>query len=627
MEKPIIMVVEDETIVSRGIQQALGNMGYETPAAARTGEQAVSRALAEMPDLVLMDITLKGEMDGIEAARQIRAASDIPIIFLTAYADDEKIERAKFVEPFGYIIKPFDERELKVALETGLHKAKMERRLKESEAKYRLIVENQNDLVVKFDTLGRLLFVSPTYCKTFGRMESELIGEKFMPLIHQEDWERVTESIRSLKTPPHTSHHEARAMTVAGWRWFGWSLRAILDKASAIGEVISVGRDITERKALEKQLRQAQKMEAIGTLAGGIAHDFNNILSSILGFTELSLDQVSKDSELYDNLQEVLISGKRARDLVRQILDFSRPGDRKENPIDMETLLQEAKGLLRATIPTTIRMESTIREEGCVIEGDAGQIHRVILNLATNAAQAMEEEGGQLEMILEKTECHIPEGEIPPGKYVRLTVKDTGHGIAPEVMDRIFDPYFTTREVGKGTGMGLAMVHGIVKSNGGYITVESREGEGTAFRVYLPLSKETESHVEPFKNNALPGGDEQILVVDDEPQIVNFQKQALERLGYRVKAETDSMAALETFGSAPGTFDAVVTDMTMPQMTGDKLARELRKIRPDIPIILCTGYSDKISKKKAKEMGINAFLMKPVGTVDLTGTLRRILDN
>jgi len=628
MGKPLIMVVEDETIVSRGIQLALGNLGYETSPAARTGEQAVSRALAEKPDLVLMDISLKGEMDGIEAAQQIRAASDIPIIFLTAYADDEKIERSKRSDPFGYIIKPFDERELKVALETGLHKARMEQRLKESEAKYRLIVENQNDLVVKFDPEGHLLFVTPSYCETFGRKESELIGEKFMPLIHEDDRKRVAESLARLKNPPHTTYHEERAMTVKGWRWFGWSIRAIFDEQSAIVENISVGRDVTDMKQLEERLRQAQKMEAIGTLAGGIAHDFNNILSSILGFTELSLDEVKKGSNLHDNLNEVFIAGKRARDLVRQILTFSRQSDQKTAPIDVGMVVREATALLRAITPTTVQMEMEIPEKNFIIEGDATQIHQVIMNLCTNAAQAMKEAGGRLAVTLERVELGVKDDATgpTPGKYVLLTVSDTGCGMAPDVRERIFDPYFTTRETGKGSGMGLALVHGIVASHNGHMDVESSEGKGSLFRVYLPLLDQPEGVSELLNDNELPGGHEHILVVDDEPQIVSFQKQVLKRLGYRVKAETDSMAALEAFRSAPGTFDALITDMTMPRMTGERLALELKKIRPDIPVILCTGYSDKISKEKAMEMGINAFLMKPVDRADLAKNLRRVLD-
>ena len=628
MAKPLIMVVEDETIVSRGIQLALGNLGYETSPAARTGEQAVARALAEKPDLVLMDISLKGEMDGIEAAQQIRAASDIPIIFLTAYADDEKIERSKRSDPFGYIIKPFDERELKVALETGLHKARMEQRLKESEAKYRLIVENQNDLVVKFDPEGHLLFVTPSYCETFGRKESEFIGKKFMPLIHEDDRKRVAESIASLKNPPHTTYHESRAMTVKGWRWFGWSIRAVLDEQSALMENISVGRDVTEMKQLEERLRQAQKMEAIGTLAGGIAHNFNNILSSILGFTELSLDEVEKGSGLHDNLNEVFMAGIRARDQVRQILTFSRQSDQKTAPMDMGTVIKEATALLRASIPTTVQMETEIPEKNFIIEGNTTQIHQVIINLCTNAAQAMEKAGGRLAVILERVELEVNDNAAgaTSGKYVLLTVSDTGCGMAPDVMERIFDPYFTTRKTGKGSGMGLALVHGIVTSHNGHMDVESSEGKGTVFRLYLPLLDQPEGNSKSLNGNEPPVGHEHILVVDDEPQIVSFQKQVLEGLGYRVKAETDSMAALAAFRSAPGTFDALVTDMTMPGMTGEGLARELRKIRPDIPIILCTGYSASISEEKAMKKGINAFLLKPVNRGDLAVTLRKVLE-
>ena len=389
-----------------------------------------------------------------------------------------------------------------------------------------------------------------------------------------------------------------------------------------------MGRDVTDMKQLEEQLRQAQKMEAIGTLAGGIAHDFNNILSSILGFTELSLDEVEKGSHLHDNLNEVFIAGKRARDLVRQILTFSRQSDGKTAPMDMGTVAREATALLRASTPTTVQMETEIPEKNLIIEGDATQIHQVIMNLCTNAAQAMEEAGGRLAVTLERVELGAKDDATGPtsGKYVLLTVSDTGCGMAPDVTERIFDPYFTTRETGKGSGMGLALVHGIVASHHGHMDVETSEGKGSVFRVYLPLLDQPEGVSELLKGNELPRGHEHILVVDDEPQIVNFQKQVLKRLGYRVKAKTDSMAALAAFRSAPGTFDALITDMTMPRMTGEHLARELREIRPDIPVIPCTGYSDNISKETAMGMGINAFLMKPVDRTDLAKALRKILD-
>ena len=388
-----------------------------------------------------------------------------------------------------------------------------------------------------------------------------------------------------------------------------------------------------DKKKLENQLAQAQKMEAIGTLAGGIAHDFNNILGAIIGYTEIASLQVPEDEKAKESLKEVLKAGHRARDLVKQILAFSRKGEQERIPMQISPIVKEALKLLRSSLPTTIEIRQNIESDTGIVEADPTQIHQILMNLCTNAAHAMREEGGVLEVEIRNVEVGRWDSEsgyldMTPGPYLLLAVGDTGEGMTPEVRARIFDPYFTTKEKGVGTGLGLAVVHGIVKAYGGTIRAYSEPGKGTTFHVYLPRIKEAEEPAEDVSSpGVIPAGQERILYVDDEPALVGIAKQILERLGYQVTTRTSSLEALELFKAKPDRFDLVITDMTMPNMTGDKLSRELMQIRPDIPVIICTGYSERISEEKVKVMGIRAFAMKPLIMADLAKTVRNVLDN
>jgi PAS domain S-box-containing protein len=394
-------------------------------------------------------------------------------------------------------------------------------------------------------------------------------------------------------------------------------------------EIRAVVIDITEQKDLENQLRQAQKMEAIGTLAGGIAHDFNNILAAMIGFTELALDDVEKGTPLADNLKEVLFGGQRAKLLVQQILTFSRKVPQKSGPLWIGALVRDAVSLLRSTIPADIEIGIEKREDPCVM-GDEVQVHQIVLNLCTNAAHAMEEKGGKLTIGVDavilggENASNLP--NLPAGKYAKLTVTDTGSGILPENMERIFEPYFSTKEPGRGTGMGLAVVSGIVEAHKGHIGVVSNPKGGASFTVFLPMAAEFMHAVDRPSREALPKGTEHILFIDDELPIVKLNQMLLEKLGYRVTTRTSSVDALETFRAAPGIFDLVVTDMTMPNMNGDKLAAELIKIRPDIPVMICTGYSQKMTKELASKIGVKALVYKPLDKADLAGTVRMVLD-
>ena len=350
----------------------------------------------------------------------------------------------------------------------------------------------------------------------------------------------------------------------------------------------AVIRDMTERKRLETQLLQAQKMQAIGTLAGGIAHDFNNILSAILGYTELALDEVEQGSAVWNKLQGTLAAGRRARDLVQQILAFSRQTELTRVSIQMHLLVEEALALLRAALPSTLVIRPIIDRHAGTVLVDPTQMQQVLINLCTNAAHAMREAGGAIEVRLEPIEIALDALAIPPdlkaGAYVRLTVQDTGHGMEPEILERIFEPFFTTKSLGEGTGMGLAVVHGIIANHGGAITVESTPGQGSTFAVYLPRSDSPSTAALPTEE-PIVGGNERILFVDDEATLVHLGKATLQRLGYQVIVCTSSSEALETFHADPHSFHLVITDRTMPTLTGEALVYELRQIRPDIPII------------------------------------------
>jgi CheY-like chemotaxis protein len=369
-------------------------------------------------------------------------------------------------------------------------------------------------------------------------------------------------------------------------------------------------------------------MEAIGTLAGGIAHDFNNILSAVIGYTEIALADVPEDTSQHRNLQEVLKAGSRARDLVKQILTFSRQTEQELKPVKINQIIRESLKLLRASLPATVKISHDIQSDSAVL-ADPTQIHQVIMNLFTNAAHAMRSTGGQLKIDLSDVvldESFIEQHPyLSPGVYLKLRVIDTGHGMEKAILDRIFDPFFTTKERGEGTGMGLAVVLGIVKSHGGTITVESELEKGATFNVFLPVILQEVDHDIQTKG-PIQTGTERILFIDDEKSLVDLGQQILERLGYKVTIRTSSLEALELFMEQPDKFDLVVTDMTMPNMTGDELAAKLMSIRADIPVILCTGYSERISRERAQELGIKEFILKPIVMRELAKTVRSVLD-
>jgi PAS domain S-box-containing protein len=522
-----------------------------------------------------------------------------------------------------------------------------EEALRDSEQKYRLLAENISDIIWTTDMNMRFTYVSPSVKRQRGYSAEEAMALSIEETLTPSSCELAMD-IFSQELALEESGEEydrARTRTIeveqlcrdGSTVWGEVTASFLWGKGGKPVGVLGVTRDISERKQageekanLEKQLQQAQKMEAIGTLAGGIAHDFNNILYSIMGNTEMTIEDVPEGSLARSNMERVLKATKRAKDLVKQILAFSRQSRQERKPLKVQTILEETLQMLRSSLPTTIEIQQDIDMKCGPVLADPTQIHQVIMNLCTNAYHAMREKGGKMGVTL--TEVNIDSDDFAPtlgfklGPYLKLTVSDTGHGMGRQVMDRVFDPFFTTKGPGEGAGMGLSVVHGIVKNHGGDIRVYSEPGEGTQFEVYLPLVESSSVALEAVSTESVPKGKEHILLVDDEEEIIRIVRQMLERLGYSVTSRTSSVEALEAFRELKENFDLVITDQTMPNMTGDELAKRLIRIRPDIPIILCTGFSERISEEKTKAIGIREYIMKPILKSEMAKAIRRVLD-
>lgn len=879
--KTRILIVEDNPIVAEDLKVKLKQLGYEVTAMAYSGRQALEEVAKQVPDIALMDIRLGEGINGIDTAAELKKRFNISVIYITAHADDDTLERAKRTEPYGYIVKPFDDAELRSAIEIAVYKQQADRKVNESRKWFETTLTSIGDGVITTDQFGKITFLNPVAAQLTGWTAEEVVGrpleeifiiineytrepvdnpvakilksgtvvglanhtllitkdkkelpiadsgapirndsgdiigvvlvfrdqiqereaennlteseERFRTLVEsspqlilleqegqiiysnpsgslqlgyeshndlvgltlrqvfgeqavtniqkkqktdcqlepcapveitaigpngQKLWllvhavavefrgkatriivgqditnrtvveeknrrlatalnqveesviitdpdavivyvnpsfEQITGYTRQqvtgkktnlLKSGQHDDqfYKEMWEMLTSKQNWYGRlvnkkkngtlfiedaSITPLLNKDGDIVNYVAVKRDVTEELEIERRLKQSQTMESIGTLAGGIAHDFNNILSSILGFTELAINGVEKDSMVAADLREVHAASIRAKELVKQILVIARKSDDEPKPLHPGLVAQEVFKLIRSSIPTTIELRQNIASDSIII-GNPSQMHQIFMNLCTNAAHAMEERGGILDLeihdVVFEHEKDDRGSHLPPGKYIEIRISDTGTGISPEQIENIFEPYFTTKKPGEGTGLGLAVVYSVVESFGGMINVESTPGEGTTFIIHLPIA-EKQGAGTMASSRTLPGGTERILVVDDEPPIVALVSRMLGELGYQVEAFSSSRQALDEFQKRSMEFDLVITDTTMPEITGDKMAQEILKIRPEIPIMICTGYNKKMSKQFANEIGVKGFFYKPFIKEDLALMVRDLLDD
>ena len=501
-----------------------------------------------------------------------------------------------------------------------------EEALKESEERYRIAIEHSNDGVA-IVRKNQHIFVNQRFCTMFGYDDpAEILGTTLFATIHPDDYERVVEINRETKNgEPVPFRYEFK-----GVRRDGTALHVEVSSARIVYQgkpaILAYLRDITERVQAEEMLRQSQKMEAVGTLSAGIAHDFNNILTAILGFAGLSYEEAMAGSQAKRYLLHVLNAAQRGKDLVTQILSFSRKGTEELRQTDLASIVKESVKMLRASLPKTIEIRTNITAESSMALAGPTQIQQIIMNLGTNAAHAMREKGGRMTIELSSltvTPKNTPAPDLTTGEYLKLSINDTGTGMGRDVLERVFDPFFTTKKPGEGTGLGLWVVHSIVQNHKGVITVKSAPGKGSTFDVFLPQIQERTLRV----NKRLPAikGRGHILVIDDEAELLELEKIMVERLGYTATAVGDSSAAVDLFKENPDKYDLVLTDQSMPGMTGVDLARELISIRPDIPVAVITGYHDELDGAATRKAGVRVIIEKPMTRVDLGLAIQQLL--
>lgn len=542
------------------------------------------------------------------------------------YPREEIKELRTIVIEVEKLARELEERDKQIKQEIA-ERIQTEKDLRNAKEEWEKTFNAINDVVCIQNPEMKILRVNQAVTDLFGLEQKDVVGKHCYEIFRRGlgvcPGCPTLAAIEDLKTHRSVMHHEVHG------KYFEISVSPVVNGENKLEGIVHIAKDITEQKRIETRISHSHKMEAIGTLAGGIAHDFNNILSAILGYGELAKMRLPADSPAGDDIKGVIQAGLRAKELVNQILAFSRKTDQTLLPLHIQSVAKEAMKLLRASIPANIDFQMRFNAQYCNILADPSHIHQIIMNLGTNAYHAMQAEGGILGVSLKKT--GLMNHEIPDlkaGLYVELEISDTGHGILPEIREKIFDPYFTTKELGKGTGLGLSVVHGIVKSYGGAITVDSLAGKGSIFRIYFPMidvppAEQRIMNIEELYQT----GTERIMFVDDETAILKYSQKILGAFGYRVSSFTNGNDAWREFSNHPEDFDLVITDMAMPNMTGMELSRKVLQLRPGIPVILYTGHSDTITQEQAREYGVSSFLFKPVTPSELLRAIRNMLDD
>lgn len=661
-----ILIVDDSNSGRELLQRICRKSGHHTLVAG-DGQEALGVMATEPVDVIITDIMMP-RMDGIRlclAVRRDERLRLIPIIIYTAYyegAADEKLildigadaflskpaPAAKLLETLHRVAnQPSPERPRSVvgASECDLlleysdrlvvtlerRNAELERlnqTLSESEGRYRLLADHAEDFVSLQNAEDHQLYLSPSFYRVTGWAPEEIEHSNWRTRTHPEDVARVEKSLAA-NAAGEVALIEYRTLCKDGrWLWVEARSKPVCDTAGRVIQRVIWSRDITARKRAEAQLFETQKMEAIGQLAGGIAHDFNNILAAILGNVELARSMPPEDPCLPDNLDAILNASHRAADLVKQILAFSRRQPQTRQPVMLHRVIHEAVKLLRATVPTVITFQTELTKTRPVL-ADASQMHQVLINLCTNAVHAMRDRPGVIQIELSEIEVAIGQAQshadLQPGSYVCLRVEDSGSGMDRPTMARIFDPFFTTKAPGEGTGLGLSVVHGIVKNHEGTITVDSHPGMGTVFRLFFPVHLDCAASFTPEANLLPNGHNEQILFVDDEEALTRLGRIMLQRVGYRVTAFTSVADALAAFRAKPDQFDLVITDLNMPVMNGLDFAHQLLQLRPSLPILLTTGYSAALTPERVRELGFRDLVSKPTDLRAMAETLQRVL--
>ena len=646
MTKADILIVEDEALVAADLGDRLREMGYTVAAELSSGEEALEKIAALRPDLILMDIVLDGEMDGIEAARQVRSRWDTPVVFLTAHADNNTLRRARLAEPFGYVIKPFAEAELHATVEMALYKHKADSQLRKMEQWLATTLRSIGDGVMTTDEQARVTFLNPMAERLTGWKLLEAAGRtsaEVLRLVHRQTGESVADPAQRAiaGAASGTIPSGAALMSRHGWKIpVDDSATPILDEDGHARGAVVVFRDCSqqtwleeERLHLEEKMREAQKLESLGLMAGGIAHDFNNLLTGIMGNAALCRMKLSRNNPLHENLQKIQTTGQRAADLCNQMLAYAGKGRTAHAAVDMSALVGETVRLVNLSVSKKVAVKQDLASGLQPVEGDPTQIQQVVMNLVINASEAIGEHPGEIRITtgIKKMEpwefeTAVLAPKLPGGDYLFVQVRDTGDGMPPETLAKIFDPFFTTKFTGR--GLGLAATLGIVRSHHGALFVESAPGKGSTFRLLLPASARVVEEIRapaPAAEPAQLHSFGKVLLVDDEEEVRSVTRYMLEFCGFEVVEACDGREALKVCTERAESFRLVLMDLTMPGMNGAETFEELHRLYPRLPVLLMSGYSEQEAAVRFGDASGSDFLQKPFLPSQLEEKLRRLL--
>lgn len=636
MAQKRILVVEDERIIAEDIKRTLLQFDYHVIDIIPHGERVLKLYEELNPDLILMDIMLAGNINGIETASRIKEKHNIPIIYLTAYANESILNNAKFTEPFGYLIKPFEEHELHATIEMAFYRHKIENSLRESEKKYRLLFNSIADPIFILTENGKkILDCNDVVLNKYGYTKDELIALSASELYLKKERRQLLQYLNEKNTgdSPVFTHIKKNGKKII--------VELHKSKITFKNEqvLLVIARDITKRKQAEEerqivqeQLFQSQKMEVVGKLAGGIAHDFNNLLTVINGYSDLALKKLNNDNNVYDDIKVIKDCGERAARLTKQLLGFSRKQIAEKTNIDLNHTVIELEKMLKRLIGDKITIETDFQSSSCMIFADKSQVEQVLVNLVVNARDAIKSHGKIIISTTKEllTEEFIKQHDLDASnEYIILSVVDNGTGMSKEIQEKIFEPFFTTKEVDKGTGLGLSTVFGIVKQNNGVIFVESEEGKGAEFKIYLPqiIAETAEDKVVKIDPDNFPIGNETILLVDDEDTIRDFLSEILEEQGYKVIKASNGKEGLNKFKKIDDKIHLLISDIIMPKMGGPELENKLRELQPDIKALFISGNADNDFIKEQTSNPNISFLNKPFTYDSIISKVRKILDN